>query len=140
MEGGLGGRDSLWLSIISLGLASLNNASGMWYRCTPSVSRLPATTGLDCTVLCRAAQRSTAQRNPAQHSTARNSTEQHDKSLLRTLSVFAPQRNQSMPPAQKTNTHEHTHVYAPTPGSDNTVPSCGQKTRDQGRKQHINQC
>ena len=32
MEGGLGGRDSLRLSIISLGSASLNNASGMWYR------------------------------------------------------------------------------------------------------------
>lgn len=47
----VGGGDgsSLCLSIISSNSPSLNNASGMWYLWAPSVSGLPAITGLDCT-------------------------------------------------------------------------------------------
>lgn len=49
--GGRGDGTSLCLSIISSNSPFLNNASGMWYRCAPSV-RVACNnwTGLDCTV------------------------------------------------------------------------------------------
>ncbi len=49
VKGGRGDGSSLCLSIISSNSPSLNNASGMWYLWAPSVSGLPAITGLDCT-------------------------------------------------------------------------------------------